>query len=130
MSNRPDKDDDLIAAHFGAARAAEPLPSDALMARVLGDAAEVAAARGQDQVVALSAKRPDKGPTALRSKPRFWNSAGGAMAIAASALLGIGLGYTTPETSAIWSYIEFGASESDALDLLGTGSFTLADLEG
>lgn len=76
-----DHDDDAaLDALFAQARAAEPAPPDALMARILRDAA---AARGAP---ARSAPQPARGV-------RGWGGAAAAAALAACAMMGFWVGF-------------------------------------
>lgn len=76
----PQDRDDPLAAHFEAARAAAPVPTDALLAAVLADAARLAEARP-----------PRIPPTPARAVP-----AATAAALAASLALGFWIGFAGP----------------------------------
>lgn len=122
MSDTHPEDDDMIEAHFAAARAREPEPSQDLISRVLADAATLMPA-------AVPPKRSS-------SRLNLWSllaplgGLGGVAALTASAVVGIGIGYGTPDSAGVWSIIELGQTQSDALDFFGTDTFEMSDLEG
>lgn len=121
-----DNSDDLegLEAFFAAGRSTAPEVSDALMARILGDAAEE-----QARILAGRAAQPSATPAA---RPRPWQvliaALGGGKAVAGlvtAALVGIWLGISPPTqlaalTQTVTQNVLGSSTSLDGLDLLPT----------
>lgn len=123
------RDDAFLDDYFAAANTAEPGPDEALIMRVLGDAADISATRAD--------------ATAPQERPGLWSrlserlsligGMGGAMTVAASAVMGIMVGYGGGDTIATLpglSVLSDSAIYDDAMDLFGATSFDISGLEG
>ena len=113
---KPD-DPSALELYFNAAREAGPTPDQALMQRILDDAASVQAARTQAR-------------TSPASRPAFWpfvaESLGGwrgLSALAACACAGLWIGFATPDLVDTYSGGLLAADDAGALDFADVYGF-------
>ncbi len=99
--------DGALARLVKADRAAAPAVSDALMARILGDAAEVAGTRAAGAAAgdaARAARSPGARVVVVKSRRRMLRGwFGGALAaMSVSLTLGVGAGYAGVDPESVW----------------------------